>query len=117
VIAVEPASGDDTRRSLLSHQRERNVGTPRTVCDAMQAVTPGAVPFEAAEHLISRGIAVDDEAVRRAMRLALRNLRSSWSPVAPMRWQRRSSIELSLPAVHAFSCAVGEASRWRICCG
>ena len=36
----------------------------------MQAVTPGAVPFEAAEHLISRGIAVDDEAVRRAMRLA-----------------------------------------------
>lgn len=70
MIAVEPASGDDTRRSLLSHQRERNVGTPRTVCDAMQAVTPGAVPFEAAEHLISRGIAVDDEAVRQAMRLA-----------------------------------------------
>lgn len=70
VIAVEPASCDDMRRSLLSHQRERNTGTPRTICDAMQAVTPGAVPFEAAEHLISRGIAVDDEAVRRAMRLA-----------------------------------------------
>jgi threonine dehydratase len=80
VIAVEPASCDDMRRSLLSHQRERNVGTPRTICDAMQAVTPGAVPFEAAEHLISRGIAVDDEAVRRAMRLAFEEFKIVLEP-------------------------------------
>jgi threonine dehydratase len=70
VIAVEPDSCDDMRRSLLSHRRERNLGTPKTICDAMQAVTPGAVPFEAAEELISRGVTVDDQAVRRAMRLA-----------------------------------------------
>jgi threonine dehydratase len=70
VIAVEPAACDDMRRSLIARRRERNEGTPRTICDAMQAVSPGAIPFEAASHLISRGIVVDDAAVRRAMRLA-----------------------------------------------
>lgn len=37
VIAVEPDACDDMRRSLISHRRERNVGTPQTICDAMQA--------------------------------------------------------------------------------
>ena len=72
VIAVEPQACDDMCRSLISHRRERNVGTPQTICDAMQAVSPGAVPFEAAEHLIARGIAVDDAAVRRARELGYR---------------------------------------------
>jgi threonine dehydratase len=80
VIAVEPNACDDMRRSLISHQRERNIGTPQTICDAMQAVSPGAVPFEAAEHLISRGIAVDDEAVRRAMRLAFEEFKIVLEP-------------------------------------
>lgn len=80
VIAVEPAACDDMRRSLISHRRERNIGTPQTICDAMQAVTPGAVPFEAAEHLISRGIAVDDGAVRRAMRMAFEEFKIVLEP-------------------------------------
>ncbi len=80
VIAVEPDSCDDMRRSLISHRRERNVGTPQTICDAMQAVTPGAVPFEAAEHLISRGLAVDDGAVRRAMRMAFEEFKIVLEP-------------------------------------
>jgi threonine dehydratase len=80
VIAVEPASCDDMRRSLLSHRRERNIGTPKTICDAMQAVTPGAVPFEAAEELISRGVTVDDETVRRAMRLAFEEFKIVLEP-------------------------------------
>jgi threonine dehydratase len=80
VIAVEPDSCDDMRRSLLSHRRERNVGTPQTICDAMQAVSPGAVPFEAAEELISRGVTVDDQAVRRAMRLAFEEFKIVLEP-------------------------------------
>ena len=80
VIAVEPEACDDMRRSLISHKRERNVGTPQTICDAMQAVSPGAVPFEAAEHLISRGITVDDAAVRRAMRLAFEEFKIVLEP-------------------------------------
>src|SRR5262249_26272162 len=80
VIAVAPGAAADMRRSLISHRRERNVGTPRTICDAMQAVSPGVVPFEAAEHLISRGIAVDDEAVRRAMRVAFEEFKIVLEP-------------------------------------
>jgi threonine dehydratase len=80
VIAVEPAACDDMRRSLISHRRERNTGTPRTICDAMQAITPGAVPFEAAGHLISRGIVVDDPAVRRAMRIAFEEFKIVLEP-------------------------------------
>ncbi len=80
VIAVEPEACDDMRRSLLSHKRERNVGTPQTICDAMQAVSPGVVPFEAAEHLIARGITVDDAAVRRAMRMAFEEFKIVLEP-------------------------------------
>ncbi len=80
VIAVEPEVCDDMRRSLISHQRERNVGTPSTICDAMQAVSPGAVPFEAAAHLISRGITADDSAVRRAMRIAFEEFKIVLEP-------------------------------------
>ncbi len=80
VISVEPDSCDDMRRSLVSHRRERNSGTPHTICDAMQAATPGAIPFEAAEHLISRGIAVGDEAVRRAMRIAFEEFKIVLEP-------------------------------------
>src|SRR5262249_26102009 len=61
VISVEPDACDDMRRSLISHQREQNVGNPPTICDAMQAFTPGAVPFEAAAHLVARGVTVDDD--------------------------------------------------------
>ncbi len=80
VIAVEPEACDDMRRSLIAHRRERNVGTPRTICDAMQAVSPGAIPFEAASHLISRGIVADDAAVRRAMRLAFEEFKIVLEP-------------------------------------
>ncbi|HUA88454.1 MAG TPA: threonine/serine dehydratase [Steroidobacteraceae bacterium] len=80
IIAVEPDACDDMRRSLLTHRRERNVGTPRTICDAMQAVTPGAIPFEAASHLISRGIVADDMAVRRAMRIAFEEFKIVLEP-------------------------------------
>ncbi len=80
VIAVEPDACDDMRRSLISHRRERNVGNPPTICDAMQAYTPGAVPFEAAAHLVSRGITVDDDTVRTAMRIAFEEFKIVLEP-------------------------------------
>jgi len=80
VIAVEPEACDDMRRSLISHRREQNVGNPATICDAMQAFTPGAVPFEAAAHLLSRGITVDDDSVRAAMRLAFEEFKIVLEP-------------------------------------
>jgi threonine dehydratase len=80
VIAVEPEACDDMRRSLISRRREQNVGNPPTICDAMQAFTPGAVPFEAAAHLISRGITVADDAVRMAMRIAFEEFKIVLEP-------------------------------------
>jgi threonine dehydratase len=80
VIAVEPEACDDMRRSLISHRREQNIGNPPTICDAMQAFTPGAVPFEAAAHLISRGITVDDDTVRIAMRVAFEEFKIVLEP-------------------------------------
>jgi threonine dehydratase len=80
VIAVEPEACDDMRRSLISHRREQNVGNPATICDAMQAFTPGEVPFAAAAHLVSRGITVDDETVRTAMRIAFEEFKIVLEP-------------------------------------
>jgi threonine dehydratase len=80
VIAVEPDACDDMRRSLISHRREHNVGNPATICDAMQAFTPGVVPFEAAADLVSRGITVDDDAVRAAMRIAFEEFKVVLEP-------------------------------------
>jgi threonine dehydratase len=80
VISVEPEACDDMRRSLISHQREQNVGNPPTICDAMQAFTPGVVPFEAAAHLVSRGITVDDDVVRQAMRIAFEEFKIVLEP-------------------------------------
>src|SRR5262249_2558414 len=79
-ISVEPEACDGMRRSLLSHRREQNVGNPPTICDAMQAFTPGAVPFEAAAHLVSRGITVDDDIVRQAMRVAFEEFKIVLEP-------------------------------------
>jgi threonine dehydratase len=80
VIAVEPNACDDMRRSLISHRREQNIGNPPTICDAMQAFTPGAVPFEAAAHLVSRGLTVDDDTVRTAMRIAFEEFKIVLEP-------------------------------------
>jgi threonine dehydratase len=107
VIAVEPAACDDMCRSLVSHRRERNVGTPRTICDAMQAVSPGAVPFEAAAHLISRGIAVDDDAVRRAMRLAFEEFKIVLEP----------SGAIALAAALEHRAAFADRTLVLLCCG
>jgi threonine dehydratase len=80
VIAVEPEACDDMRRSLISRRREQNVGNPPTICDAMQAFTPGEVPFTAAAHLLTRGITVDDDTVRHAMRIAFEEFKIVLEP-------------------------------------
>ena len=78
----------EAHRGAIEPVPKRRLGQPpkltpavsKTICDAMQAVTPGAVPFEAAEELISRGVTVDDEAVRRAMRVAFEEFKIVLEP-------------------------------------
>lgn len=80
VYAVEPAGYDDFSRSLTMGERLRNETNPVTLCDALQASSPGAVTFAVAQGRVARGIAVDDALVCRAMALAFRHLKIVLEP-------------------------------------
>lgn len=75
VHTVEPRGFDDTARSLELGERVCVDGSPRTICDALQAPTPGELTFEINRRLLGRGLVVSDEEVREAMRFAFRNLK------------------------------------------
>ena len=80
VYAVEPEGYDDMARSLESGERERNEASPPTLCDALQAATPGEVTFAAARELLAGGITVDDAEVGAAMRRAFTDLKVVLEP-------------------------------------
>jgi threonine dehydratase len=75
VHTVEPEDFDDTKRSLESGRRERVADDARSICDALQAHTPGKITFEINRELLGHGLAVSDAEVREAMRFAFRNLK------------------------------------------
>ena len=75
IFTVEPEEFDDTARSLRSGQRERIDDGARSICDALQAHTPGKLTFEIMQRLLADGLVVSDEDVRAAMRFAFRNLK------------------------------------------
>ena len=75
VHTVEPEEFDDTARSLASGQRESIADNARSICDALQAHTPGELTFEINRRLLSTGVAVSDAEVRAAMRFAFRHLK------------------------------------------
>lgn len=75
VYTVEPAGFDDTARSLRSGKRERNDPAARSICDALQTESPGAVTFPYLQQFVAAGIVVSDEEVRTAMRFAFRHLK------------------------------------------
>ncbi len=75
IYPVEPAGFDDTARSLLSGERERNDPAARSICDALQTESPGKLTFAINKQLLSRGIVVSDTEVRAAIRFAFRHLK------------------------------------------
>jgi threonine dehydratase len=75
VHPVEPEDFDDTARSLAAGERRTNGACARSICDALQAMTPGALTFEINRQLLSPGLVVSDEEVRTAMRFAFRKLK------------------------------------------
>jgi threonine dehydratase len=75
VHAVEPEQFDDTARSLASGRRETVADGARSICDALQAHTPGKLTFEINQRLLAAGLAVSDAEVRAAMRFAFRHLK------------------------------------------
>jgi threonine dehydratase len=80
VYSVEPATYDDTARSLASGKRvEVNPGA-RTICDALLAPTPGDLTFPINLRLLSGGLAVSDEMVMAATAFAWRELKLVLEP-------------------------------------
>lgn len=75
VYAVEPEGYDDMARSLAAGAR-RIVGPSRpTVCDALQAATPGAIPFAICKEVLAGSVTVDDREVIRAVAFGAMHLR------------------------------------------
>lgn len=75
VRPAEPAGFDDTARSLASGQRERNVATTGSICDAIVTASPGALTFPILSRLCGPGLVVSDEEALRAMAIAFQHLR------------------------------------------
>jgi threonine dehydratase len=75
VFSAEPAAFDDARRSLEAGRRIRNSPGARSICDALQAPSPGVLTFALMQRLLSGGLAVNDEEVRAAMAWAFRHLK------------------------------------------
>jgi len=75
VHTVEPRGFDDTARSLIAGERVAIDPSARSICDALQAHTPGEMTFEINQRLLGDGLVVSDDEVRAAMRFAFRNLK------------------------------------------
>jgi len=66
VIGVEPAAGDDTRRSLEAGERVR-IPVPRTIADGQQADIPGELTFAVNRHVVDAIVTVSDPEIVDAM--------------------------------------------------
>lgn len=75
VHTVEPRDFDDTARSLELGKRVCVDASARSICDALQAHTPGKLTFEINRRLLGKGLNVSDDEVRAAMRFAFQNLK------------------------------------------
>jgi threonine dehydratase len=77
VYSVEPAGFDDHARSLAAPGRARasNAAGARSICDALQAPTPGDVTYPINRSLLAGGLVVSDDEVRAAMRFAFETLK------------------------------------------
>jgi threonine dehydratase len=70
VHAVEPDGYDDMAKSLRAGTRQFVSPSRRTVCDALQAAAPGAIPFAIAKDLVAASVTVEDGEVLRAVAFA-----------------------------------------------
>jgi threonine dehydratase len=75
VHSVEPESLDDTARSLRAGKRVSNDPSAHSMCDALQAATPGRLTFDINRELLAEGLSVSDDEVGAAMRFAFLRLK------------------------------------------
>lgn len=70
VWAAEPATHDDTRRSLELGRRVGNDPLARSICDAILTPTPGAITFPVNRARLAGGLTVTDDQVLDAVAFA-----------------------------------------------
>ncbi|MDJ0938244.1 MAG: threonine/serine dehydratase [Woeseiaceae bacterium] len=75
VHTVEPETFDDTARSLVAGERLSVDPSARSICDALQAHTPGRLTFPINRELTGPGLTVSEAEVRDAMRFAFEHLK------------------------------------------
>jgi threonine dehydratase len=75
VHPVEPEGLDDTARSLGAGERLTNEPGARSMCDALQAPTPGRLTFDINREVLAHGLIVSDSEVEAAIRFAFLNLK------------------------------------------
>ncbi|QKW09743.1 threo-3-hydroxy-L-aspartate ammonia-lyase [Streptomyces sp. NA04227] len=79
MVGVEPAAGDDTRRSLESGVRV-TIPVPRTIADGQALPTPGEITFPINQRLVDSVTVVSDEEIVSAMRFAFERLKIVLEP-------------------------------------
>ncbi|MGI8644365.1 MAG: pyridoxal-phosphate dependent enzyme [Thermomicrobiales bacterium] len=67
VMGVEPAAGDDFKRSLEAGHRIGLSEVPRTIADGQQTQMPGELTFAVAQALVSGVALVTDDEIKTAM--------------------------------------------------
>jgi threo-3-hydroxy-L-aspartate ammonia-lyase len=74
VVGVEPAAGDDWRRSFAAGERV-TIDVPRTIADGLQTHAPGVLTWEVASRLVDEVVTVTDDQIVEAMRFAFERLK------------------------------------------
>lgn len=74
IYGVEPAAGDDVRRSLLAGERVR-IAVPTTIADGLTATSPGVWTFELIQRYVEAIVTVSDDEIVQAMIYAFERLK------------------------------------------
>ena len=80
IYTVEPENFNDTARSLAEGRRCANEAPSASICDALLAPMPGKLTFSINRRLVSAGLSVSDDEVRRAVSYAFLRLRLVLEP-------------------------------------
>ncbi len=75
IFSVEPEKFDDYRRSLIAGKVVANEATTGSICDAIMTPSPGTLTFAVNQTRLTKGLVVDDNQVRQAMRFAFERLK------------------------------------------
>jgi threonine dehydratase len=79
VVGVEPAAGDDTRRSLAAGERVR-IPVPRTIADGQQLPQPGELTFPVIQERVDAVELASDGEIVSAMRFLFERLKTVAEP-------------------------------------